>query len=178
MYGNSGVQRYRETDLGTMTKEKMIVLLYEKIIQDLENARTAIEADDRVEMTRLVNHSQRIVSELRAALDHSIGGDVSRNLESLYDYLFHEHLLLLVDCDQAHVTNSVNVVTPLLEAWRQIPSGTGDLAARDRARGILPEETGPDPASTPVDEPVNQPADTELPAEPVAGNSSLLSVSA
>ena len=36
MYSNLGAQRYREADINSMTKEKMIVLLYEKIISDLE----------------------------------------------------------------------------------------------------------------------------------------------
>ncbi|PID81918.1 flagellar export chaperone FliS, partial [bacterium DOLZORAL124_64_63] len=107
MYGNHGVQRYKETNINSISREKMIVMLYERMQSDLLGAAKAIGADDRVEMTRLVNHSQRIVSELRGALDHTIGGEVSRNLESLYDYLFHEHLQVLVDQDEAHIRNSL-----------------------------------------------------------------------
>jgi len=147
MYNNLGVQRYREADINSMTKEKMIVLLYEQVVSDLEAARRAIADGDRLEMTCRVNHSQRIIAELRGALDHSIGGDISRNLESLYDYLFHEHLQVLVDQDDGHIDNCIKVLTPLLEAWRRIPAGTGDNAARRQAQGLQPEPVGANPAS-------------------------------
>jgi flagellar secretion chaperone FliS len=141
MYNNHGVQRYRETDINSMSKEKMIVLLYEKMQSDLVSAQKAIRSGDRVEMTKKINHSQRIVSELRGALDHSIGGEVSQNLESLYDFMFHEHLNVLVDQNEKHILNCLKVLDPLLEAWRKIPSGTADKALNP---------SGPETATEPV----------------------------
>ena len=159
MYTHFGVQRYKETDVQSMTQEKMIILLYERIISDLEGARAALEKSDQVEMTRLVNHSQRIVCELRGALDHSIGGDISRNLESIYDYMFHEHLEVIIDRNPTRFENCIRVLTPLLTSWRKIPSGTGAQAARDHARGILnPEPVGPEPALKEAEAPQSEPA--------------------
>lgn len=147
MYTNSGVQAYRETDVHSMSREKVIVLLYEKIVGNLNEARAAIERGDRVAMTQRANHSQHIISELRNALDHSIGGDISRNLEALYDFMFHQHLELIVDQDVVHIENCLRVISPLLEAWRAVPVGTGEQAARDHAQGRLPTPAGPDPAT-------------------------------
>ena len=91
-------------------------------------------------MTKKINHSQRIVSELRGALDHSIGGEISLNLESLYDFLFHEHLEILLDQEEKHIDNCLQVLTPLLNAWRSIPTGTGEKAEKDlTAKGVGPE---------------------------------------
>ena len=98
-------------------------------------------------MTRKMNHSQRIVLELRNALDHSIGGDISRNLESLYDYLFHEHLEVLIDQSPEHIDNCLTVLKPLLAAWQQIPAGTGEKALREQGQAPAPISDGPDPAS-------------------------------
>ncbi|MBP6769702.1 MAG: flagellar protein FliS [Reyranella sp.] len=125
-----------------MTRERMVVLLYEKTIADLEEAVRCLETGDRCGFTRKVNHSQRIVAELRGALDHATGGDIARNLEAIYDFLFREHLSLLVDRDTRRARSCIDVLTPLLEAWRQIPNGTAEAAARDRARG----PAGADPA--------------------------------
>ncbi len=146
MYTSSGVQAYRETDINSMPREKMIVLLYEKIVSDLNEALIAIERGDRIAMTKRTNHSQRIISELRNSLDHSIGGDISRNLESLYDFMFHKHLEMLVDQNPQHATDCIRVITPLLEAWRSLPIGAGEQAARDHARGLLKVPGGPDNA--------------------------------
>ena len=153
MYTSQGVQAYRHTDINSMTREKMIVLLYEKIVSDLHEVLAAIEQGDRIAMTRRANHSQRIISELRGALDHGIGGDISRNLEALYDFMFHQHLELLVDQDPAHAHNCLRVLHPLLDAWRQVPIGTGEKAAREHARGELPPAIGADRAGERAPEP-------------------------
>ena len=125
------IQRYIEADIKSISPEKMLVLLYEKMANDLLEARLAIAAGDRIRMADRITHSQQIVTELRNALDHSIGGDISRNLEALYDYLFVEHLAVLVDQDPRHIDNCLTVLTPLLAAWRKIPPGTADKAARN-----------------------------------------------
>lgn len=167
MYNNHGVQRYREADINSMSKEKMIVLLYEKMQSDLMLAQKALRNDDRVEMTKKINHSQRIVSELRSALDHSIGGEVSQNLDNLYDFMFHQHLEVLVDMQEVHIVNCLRVIEPLIQAWRQIPPGTAENAAREQAK----QNTGPNPAS-----------EKAIPSEPASEQpgerTSILSVSA
>ncbi len=175
MYGSQGVRRYRETDLGTMTRERMVVLLYEKSITDLEEALRCLESGDRCGFTKKVNHSQRIVAELRSALDHATGGDIARNLEAIYDFLFREHLSLLVDREPRRARSCIDVLKPLLEAWRQIPNGTAEAAARDQARG--PAGADPAPARTGGEAPV---AAAPRPATPDAPGvrPNLLSVSA
>ncbi len=167
MYNNHGVQRYREADINSMSKEKMIVLLYEKMQSDLKCAQSALSKGDRVEMTKKINHSQRIVSELRSALDHSIGGEVSRNLDNLYDFMFHQHLEVLVDLKEVHIVNCLRVIEPLVQAWRQIPPGTAEKTTRE----TINNASGPKPA----DETVVQ---SDSAPDSSVGKTSILSVSA
>ncbi|MFT7700034.1 MAG: flagellar protein FliS [Candidatus Krumholzibacteriia bacterium] len=137
MYTRNGADAYQATNASTMSKEKIIVALYERMVSDLSEAGLAIKDGDRVKMTNRVNHSQQIVIELRNALDHEIGGEISRNLESLYDFLFQQHLQVIVDCDHSHIDNCLRTISPLLEAWRSIPVGTAERASRDHAQGKL-----------------------------------------
>lgn len=167
MYNNHGVQRYRETDINSMSKEKMIVLLYEKMQSDLICAQKALRDDDRVEMTKKINHSQRIVSELRSALDHSIGGEVAQNLDNLYDFMFHQHLEVLVDLNEVHIVNCLRVIEPLVQAWRQIPNGTAEKALREKAH----PQAGPNPA-------VKEQSPAETSSDQIGERTSILSVSA
>ena len=126
------IQRYIEADIKSISPEKMLVLLYEKMANDLLEARLAIAAKNRIRMADRVTHSQQIITELRNALDHDIGGEISRNLEALYDFMFVEHLEILVDQDPVHIDNCLTVLSPLLDAWRQIPPGAADeCQARD-----------------------------------------------
>lgn len=142
MHCNRGVEAYRQTDLQTMGKEKLIVLLYQKMLEHLAVAAD-LAGSDRIEMARRLGLTQRIVTELRGALDHAIGGEVADNLAALYDFVFKEILQMQVDKDPGHVANCRQVLLPLLEAWRGIPPGTGDREQRARARH------GTDAASSP-----------------------------
>ncbi len=128
-YGQ-GVQRYLEADIQSVSREKLLVLLYEKMGADLLEARAAAQSGDRIAMADRITHSQMIIVELRNALDHDIGGEISHNLESLYDYLLTEHLEILLDQNPGHVDNCLAVLSPLLAAWREIPDGTAEDARR------------------------------------------------
>lgn len=181
MYGSQGVLRYRETDLGTMSRERMVVLLYEKMVSDLEEAVAAIESGDRAQFTKRVTHSQRIVAELRQALDHKTGGEIAGNLDSIYEFLFREHLSLLLDREPRRAKACMDVLRPLLDAWRQIPNGTGENELRARVRNA--GGAGADPATGPTGG--RAPSDGNSVAasgpatpEPLPGRTGLLSVSA
>jgi hypothetical protein len=73
--------------------------------------------------------------------------------------MFHETLEVIVDGDPSHFDHINATLTPLLEAWRQIPVGSaereiarragGDVAAQDDPQA----QTGPDPASAAEDDP-------------------------
>ncbi len=154
MYENVGIRRYQETNLGTMGKEKMIVMLYETLVLNMDSAKRALAEADQLTMVKHINQAQRIITELRGALDHAVGGEIARNLEALYDYLFHENLAVLVDKDPSHLENNRTVLIPLLDAWRRIPPGTAENSVREQtANGTAvqssgqPEEIGADPAS-------------------------------
>jgi flagellar secretion chaperone FliS len=139
MYGNHGIRAYRETDIASISKEKMIVLLYEKMLEHFEAAGVAAEARNRREMTTRLNSAQRIVVELRNALDHQVGGDIARNLCALYDFVFLEILSMLVDQDPLHATNSRRILEPLLASWRQIPPGTADRLRHEQSQPAGPK---------------------------------------
>lgn len=140
-----GIQAYRRTDLQTIAKEKLIVLLYEKMLEHLDAAGAAVP-DDRPEMTRRLNLAQRIVTELQNALDFSVGGEIAENLASLYDFVFREILAMQVDSDPDHARNAREVLEPLLAAWSSIPPGTGDRALRPEA-GTQPATNAQSPGS-------------------------------
>jgi flagellar protein FliS len=166
MNGGTGVQRYLEADINSITMEKMIVLLYERMIRDLTEAAAAAASGDRPGMIGHVNHAQLIITELNNALDHTAGGTVAANLEALYDFLFRENLEFLVDQDPVHAENCLRVLGPLLEAWSGIPGGTAGSGGR-------PGET---PSTTAEAE---EPAEAAGPATHRAESSpSLFSVSA
>ncbi len=144
------IRTYRETDLQTMSKEKLIVLLYQKMLEHFSVA-SSVAGTDRPEMSRRLGLAQRIVTELRGALDHSVGGEIAENLAAIYDYVFHEILRMQVDQDPAHAENCHRVLNPLLDAWSSVPPGAGDRELRVRQQPGT-ETAGADPTA-PASEP-------------------------
>ena len=126
-----GISRYQETDASSVGPEKIIVMLYEKLLDHLNRASAAISANNQRLATDHINSAQAIVLELRHALDLTIGGDITINLRSIYDYVFQENLKFIVDRDPAHLAHAKRTLEPLLAAWRQIPPGTAEQARRD-----------------------------------------------
>lgn len=175
MYDSRSVRRYQETDVVSMSREKMIAALYEKMITCYRQAEEALEGGDRLTMNARVSRAQRIVTELRHALDHNIGGDITRNLESIYDYIFHENLHVLLDGDAGHLRNCRRVLTPLHAAWSQIPPGSAERAEAQSAEGTAHPGADDAGAGSPA-----VPSEETRPsvAAPGIGRSGLLSISA
>jgi flagellar protein FliS len=165
MYYGNGMQRYRETDIGTMSPEKIVSMLYDRTIRDLEGAAEALGRGDRAEVNRLIVHSQAIITELRGALNHELGGEVAANLENIYEWLFRQHLSALASPTADLITDCVKVLEPLADAWRAIASG-----AAHGVRSLEAAAAGPDPARGTVN-----PGGVREPAG-AAANRSLLSV--
>lgn len=159
MYNPHGLQQYKHDDISSMPREKIVVLLYERLIEDLQDSISAVDTGDRVGMTKALNHASRIVSELRMALDHEVGGEIARNLDSLYSFVFSAILEQIVDRNPAHARDSIQVLIPLLESWRQIPAGTADRAQAG--------EPGMEPAGTTQKETASPP--TPSPDSRIAG---------
>jgi flagellar protein FliS len=95
-----------------------VVLLYERLLTDLDRGTSAIERSRPGEAHEALVHAQDIVSELRLALDPAVwSGAVG--LDAIYRHL--EVLLV-----EANVTKSAAVVeqcrrlvAPLSEAWSE-----------------------------------------------------------
>ena len=75
-----GIRRYQETEIASIGPEKLIVLLYEALRRHLKQTKERILAHDPVAANQHLDSAQAIVSELRAALDHNIGGEIADNL--------------------------------------------------------------------------------------------------
>jgi len=115
MYSND----YLRTQISTASKEQLLIMFYDGAIRFVVRAKMAIERDDIEDRNYCIQKAHAVISELDATLDHSIGGDISKNLDSLYVYMLHE-------LNTANVKNSIepltiveNMLTDLRKTWLQ-----------------------------------------------------------
>ena len=115
--------RYLWDSVSTASPQRLVVMLYDGLVQDLQLAQQGIARGDvTLVHTRLVR-AQAIVTELQTSLDLD-AWDGARGLNQLYTYL----LELLVDAnvrkDAEPLAQALAVVEPLQDAWRQALGAT------------------------------------------------------
>ena len=143
---NDGIRKYRENDVVTIGPERMIVMLYEGVVQRLEETRSAIAAGDIPGRALALDRARDIIAELNHSLDFEVGGEIARNLSALYGFLGREILEARITARTEHLDNALRVIRPVLEAWRTLTPGTAERA-RSELRGG--SEDGPVLATVP-----------------------------
>lgn len=125
-YQQSSVHAYRQTRVKTATQGRIIVMLYDEAIRQLDDAIALLKGDSRAldRVNNAVVKAQDIVTELMVSLDMDEGGEISRNLLRLYLY-FNEQLMDgNVRKDPEPLAQVRGLLDGLRDAWRQIEQTT------------------------------------------------------
>ena len=75
-----------QTKADTADSHELVKLLFQGLTDRIAAARNALERDDKMESANCVTRAQKILFGLRQTLDFEQGGELARNLDSLYDY--------------------------------------------------------------------------------------------
>jgi flagellar secretion chaperone FliS len=99
---------YHEQQVATASKEQLLIMLYDGAIRFCKIARKAMTEGQLEESNKYLLKTQRIISEFMGSLDFTIGGDISKNLFRLYEYL---HYRLV----QANIKRAPEMIDEVLE---------------------------------------------------------------
>ena len=107
-----------QSDGKTVSPERLLVLLYERLGRDLDDAASAIVDGDAERRHSSLVHAQEIVEELAYAVRPDVweSGD---GLLALYDYVLELLVKANINSDRAAVIEAQRIVADLTEAWRQ-----------------------------------------------------------
>lgn len=114
---------YQRNAVLTASPEKLVKLLYEGAIKNLEKSRAALsdEATRRsAETGTSLGKALGILGELRAALDPAAGGQIARDLDRLYEYSLDQIGQSNLSRTPAGVNNALQVLRTLKEGWDAI----------------------------------------------------------
>lgn len=116
--------RFVNDTIATASPQRLVVLLYDRMLLDLRQASAALGAHDRNEANRLLSHAQEILLELRGSLRVDLweGGPA---LAALYAYLIGELGRTIVDGDPTRVATCEQLVSPLRDAWHEAAATSG-----------------------------------------------------
>jgi len=114
-----GLGAYKKTSIHTASKEQILLMLYQSAIKNCKKAIEAIEARDIQKKGEFIGKLQDIVIELNNSLDFDVGGDVAKELSSLYDYILFSSTQANIKIDKEPLVGSLSVLNTLYEGWRE-----------------------------------------------------------
>lgn len=120
--------RYLADTIATASPARLVILLYDRLAVDLEQAERALREGDRPRASALLQHAQEIVLELTGSLDTS-GWSGAEGLAQLYGYLFTELVQANVRADADRVAAAAALLAELGEAWRGAAAQAGGAQA-------------------------------------------------
>ena len=138
-----GSELYRQTQVTTVDKGKLIIILYEGAIKFIREAIKAQEAGDIPLKASSINRALDIITELNQSLNMQEGGEIAMNLRRIYKF-WNDHLLRAkVSRDGAGLTDVESMMISLAQAWQVV-------CQDPEAAKVTPKETTQGASAGPV----------------------------
>jgi len=120
--GNNPLKAYKETQIRTATPGKLLIMLYDAAIKNInlayENMVTGYKKNDLI--SNCIIKTQDIISELMVSLDFERGGEIAKNLFSLYMFMNRQLLDANIKKTPEPLLQVKKMLMELREAWVQI----------------------------------------------------------
>jgi flagellar protein FliS len=121
---NSAIAQYQKLNVQTgiegASPHRLIDMLLDGARTQLQRAEGCIAHGDIEGRTKAISKTVSIITGLQASLDHDQGGELSANLDALYDYMQRRLFRANADNDSAAVAEVVDLLNTLHEAWDAI----------------------------------------------------------
>lgn len=111
-------QKYKQTQVVSASKEKLLLMMYEGAIKFTKLAIKAAEEKNIAERCTQLGRAYDIVMELNNTLDHKVGGDISAQLEQLYMFITEQFTKGNITGDPEPLKNALKILETLYEGWR------------------------------------------------------------
>lgn len=114
-----GLGAYKKTSVETASKEQILLMLYQAAIKNCKKAMEAIENKNLAKKGEYIGKLQDIVVELSNSLDFEVGGEVAKELASLYDYILYSSTQANIKIDKSHLEGCLRVLNTLYDGWTE-----------------------------------------------------------
>jgi flagellar protein FliS len=128
------IHHYRETQIKTASKGKLVVMLYDGMVSALDIALEAIPAKQFDVANRNIQKAQDIISELIMALNME-AGDFSKKLLNIYSFLNTKLIDANMKKDVQPLLFVRKMALELRDAWAQIVKNSPNPDLEDMKKG-------------------------------------------
>jgi flagellar secretion chaperone FliS len=111
---------YRQASGQAPSPVRLVILLYEQLIEDLRQSTIALRSHDVEKRTADIGHALLIIGRLQSALDLEEGGEVASNLEHFYTLLRASLLDAQAHASLEVLNQQISHLLALREAWIEV----------------------------------------------------------
>ena len=127
---------YRKASVNTLDQNKLIVMLYDGAIKQSGFALEHIKKNDIEKAHNALVKAKNIVAELMSSLNMEKGGEVAKNLKSLYAFMFSQLIEANMNKESRPVVTVIGLLKELREAWVHI----GNTGKQSQVSGGRPQQ--------------------------------------
>ena len=128
---------YKETKVKTASQGQLIIMLYDEAVKQLNSAVELLGKNSEKKdpgciekISKAVMKAEEIITELMVSLDFDQGGEISKNLFSLYTWFNKELLEANISQDIKRISVVKNMLVEMRNTWNQI-AGSHEPASRE-----------------------------------------------
>lgn len=111
---------YMQTHVTTTTPGHLVVLLYDGAISFLEQAKVRINEKNYAQKGILISQALDIIAELDGSLNTEKGGDIAKNLHSLYAYCNSRLLFANLKMEIEPIDEVIGILSSFRSAFAEI----------------------------------------------------------
>ena len=119
---------YKETKIKTASQGQLVIMLYDEAVKQLNMALDLLELNNsdkkqpsRIEqISKSVMKTEEIITELMVSLDFDQGGDISKNLFSIYAWFNKELVEANISQDIQRIATVRNMLSDLRTSWNDL----------------------------------------------------------
>ena len=140
----NAISTYRETRVKTASQGQLIIMLYEEAVKYLDRGLELLSLNtgekkypgNIEKISKSILKAQEIITELTVSLDFEQGGEIAKNLFSLYTWFNKELLEANIHQDMRRVTAVRNQLNELRSAWAEIAAKNSSEAPGKAVTGV------------------------------------------
>jgi len=133
---NAYAQVDLSTKVATASPEQLVQMLYDGALKAIWAAQGHVRQENISEKGQSISKALAIIEELTISLNHEVGGEISKNLEALYDYMTGRLIQANVKSSLEALEEVEKLLSGLREAWVEIANLPDEAMAGTVAKAV------------------------------------------
>ena len=110
-------QKYKNTQVLSASREKLLLLMYEGAIKFTKRAIEAVEKKNVPDRCTNIGKAFDIILELNNTLDHKVGGEIAADLERLYMFMTEQYTKANINGSKEPLEANLKLLETLYDGW-------------------------------------------------------------